>query len=128
MKIRIIISDAKWQYRLRVGASEPDRYFVQLRALDGTKLKHGPIAGSFSSFTQIHRDAAEIYGRLVAMLESNRTAVASGSFRELFEPDKQKLLTAQASEDLSAFGVRVAQAETFFIEPKLAEPDRIAGS
>lgn len=38
--------------------------------------------------------------------------------RVSYETNKQALLTAQTSEDLAALGVKVVQAEDFYIEPK----------
>ncbi len=45
--------------------------------------------------------------------------------RMVLEPDKQAILTAQTTDDLSDFGVRVVQAETFFIEPKVDGADLV---
>jgi len=42
-----------------------------------------------------------------------------------YETDKQALLTAHTTLDLSALGVRVAQAETFYIEPRTAGAETV---
>ena len=47
--------------------------------------------------------------------------------RVSYETDKQALLTAQTTEDLSALGVKVVQGEAFYIEPKAEGAEAVKG-
>lgn len=78
MKVRIIIEDASWNYRLHVSAFRPGRYSVTLRNNDGARIEHAPSLGAYT-FDEVIARARELYVQLVAMLESNRAAGAGAS-------------------------------------------------
>lgn len=81
MKVRIIIEDQGWNYRLHVSAFRPGRYSVTLRNNDGARIEHAPSLGAYT-FDEVIARAREIYTQLVAMLDSNKAAGASESARE----------------------------------------------
>jgi phage host-nuclease inhibitor protein Gam len=45
--------------------------------------------------------------------------------RKTYEADKQALLAAQATENLGAWGIKVVQEESFFIEPKVESAEQV---
>lgn len=76
MKVRLIISDRSWEYRLHVREQEPGRYFATLRTLNGAALEHPVATGSFRSLDVVRTNAHAIYLQLVAMRETNKAAAA----------------------------------------------------
>lgn len=79
MKVRLIITDRAWEYRLHVREQEPGKYFATLRTLNGAAMEHPVAAGSFRSLDGIRTDAHRIYLQLVAMLETNKAAGAQAT-------------------------------------------------
>lgn len=83
MKVRLIISDRSWEYRLHVREQEPGRYFATLRTLNGAALEHPVATGSFRSLDVIRTNAHAIYLQLVAMRETNKAAAMSAPATEV---------------------------------------------
>jgi len=76
MKIRLILTDRAWEYRMNILPQQPGCYYVGLRGLDGAALEPAVFTGTFPSLDQIVANAHEIYLRLVAMREANAAATA----------------------------------------------------
>jgi hypothetical protein len=83
MKVRLIITDRSWEYRLHVREQEPGRYFATLRTLNGAALEHPVATGSFRSLDVIRSNAHAIYLQLVAMRETNKAAAMSAPATEV---------------------------------------------
>jgi hypothetical protein len=69
MKIRLIISDHSWEYRLHAAEQMPGRYYVTLRSLNGAKLMHAPVVGPFESLDAIRHQGEALYLKLVAKFQ-----------------------------------------------------------
>jgi len=71
MKIRLIIKNHGWQYRLHVSEGpKPEHYYVALRAADGARLEHQVVTGPFRSLDVIRAQAVPLYLQLEHMLAS----------------------------------------------------------
>lgn len=68
MKIRLIISEARWTHQLRVKRDNTGNYYATLTDHGGQSIPHRPIIGGFRSLDWLLSNAAQIYSDLQAKL------------------------------------------------------------
>jgi len=92
MKIRIVLSDRSWRYKLRVRLDDKARYYAQLVNQSGEPLPRGPIIGGFSSLDWVVAQAPRIYAELLVRAEatSGRNAAPDHSSIPTTKPDAPK--------------------------------------
>jgi hypothetical protein len=72
MKIRLTLEDRAWEHQLRVKQQEPGKYYVELCALDGARLKPAVFTGTYHSLDVIVAHAQGIHLQLESMLHTER--------------------------------------------------------
>jgi hypothetical protein len=77
LKIRVILQARHWSHRLHVIQQLPGRYAVELRGLDGAKLKPPAIMGPLPSIDFIVERAELLHTGLVALREANAVPAAA---------------------------------------------------